>query len=364
MEPQQPRPGTSPLRAGDYGYITYRMVQLLRETRPWVRLLAGYGFLASALMLLGALALMVYAVTTPGRQGYLVGVGVGYALISIVTLFWAFPLHRYASSIRRIEAGGRERALEEALAFQKDFWRITGIVTMTGLALLVGFLLISGFAAFRMAPGAGILPRSGAEPSSRTAPDEPSSSRHRAEDQRQTPSARTSPYEPSSPGATLGLDDLEKACGDIRDQNFLCLVNQGTEVVAGGAREVVTEARATFHPQTGFGNSVSISVEGKKRYRIEFGPPKGKALIPGLYTGAERWPFNEGLAPGLDITIESSGCNQSEGQFRILEIEVSDGRVRRFVADFDGGCRGATSRGHTIGRIAVADDTPGPSSPG
>jgi hypothetical protein len=319
------------------------MVQLLRETRPWVRFLAGYGFVVSVLLLLGALGSMVYAVITPGRVGGLVGIAVAYALISVVTLVWAFPLYRYASSIRQVEAGGRERAVEEALASQKDFWRIAGILTVTWLVVLIGFMLVSGLAAFRMASGAAtaILPRSGAEPPARTSPDEP-----------------------SSPGATLGLDDLDKACGDLRDRNFLCLVNQGTEVVAGGARDVVTDAQAAFRPQAGFGNSVSISIEGKRRYRIEFGPPKGKALIPGLYTGAERWPFNEGPAPGLDISIASSGCNESEGQFRILEIEVSDGRVRRFVADFDGGCRGATSRGHTIGRIAVTDDTPGPSSPG
>jgi hypothetical protein len=298
--------------------------------------------------------------------GGLVGIAVAYALISVVTLVWAFPLYRYASSIRQVEAGGRERAVEEALASQKDFWRIAGILTVTWLVVLIGFMLVSGLAAFRMASGAAtaILPRSGAEPPARTASDEPSPPPHRAADHRPTSSAWTSPDEPSSPGATLGLDDLDKACGDLRDRNFLCLVNQGTEVVAGGARDVVTDAQAAFRPQAGFGNSVSISIEGKRRYRIEFGPPKGKALIPGLYTGAERWPFNEGPAPGLDISIASSGCNESEGQFRILEIEVSDGRVRRFVADFDGGCRGATSRGHTIGRIAVTDDTPGPSSPG
>jgi hypothetical protein len=221
------------------------------------------------------------------------------------------------------------------------------ILTCMWLVVLAGVLLVSGVSAFRKAAGAAtaILPRSGGEPAA-------------------WPLVRPAPDEPSSPGAPLGMDDLDRACGDLGDRTFLCLVNQGSERAAGGARDVTTGARATFHSQLEFGNAISISIEGKRSYRIEFGPPNGKALIPGLYTDAERWPFNKGPAPGLDISMGSSGCNESEGQFRILEIEVSDNRLRGFVADFDGGCRGSSSRGHTISRIAVADDTPGPSSPG
>lgn len=362
MEPQQHRPGLGPSRTGEFGYVTHRMVQLLRATRPWVRFLAVYGFVMSALLLLGAVSLMIYVVITPGRLGALIGVAVGYAVISIVTLICAFPLHRYASFIQQVETGGRERAFEEALASQKDFWQITGILTLMSLLATVGLLLVLVLtASHRPSDLAGsILPRTG--------PDEPSRAGRSSGDSGESGRRGEEPSSseaPSSPGTRLGLDDLDKACGDLSSRNFLCLVNQGSEEVAGGARSVTTDSEATFRPQPQYGNAISITVEGKKRYRLEFGPPKGKALITGLYTGAERWPFNEGPAPGLDISVDSSGCNRSEGQFRVREIEVSDGRVRRFVADFDGGCEGSLGKGgHTIGRIAVTDDTPGPSSPG
>ena len=373
MEPQQIRPGVPPPRTGEFGYVTHRMVQLLRATRPWVRFMAAYGFVMSVLLLLGALSLMIYVVITPGRLGGLMAVAIAYAVISIVTLICAFPLHRYASFIRQIEAGGRERALEEALASQKDFWQITGILTAMSLVAAVLSLLAFGLPAFRKASdlARSTLPRTAPREPAQEREEEPAQEPSRPEREAREPSRRvegepaSSSTGTSSPGAALRFGDLEAACGDIRARNFLCLVNQGSEEVAGGARSVTTDADATFQPRPQYGNAISITIEGKRRYRIEIGPPKGKALIPGLYTGAERWPFNEGPAPGLDISIDSSGCNQSEGQFRIHEIEISDGRVRRLLADFDGGCSGSgLNGGHTIGRISVTDDTPGPSSPG
>src|SRR6185295_10071115 len=128
---------------------------------------------------------------------------------------------------------------------------------------------------------------------------------------------------PTSPGVTFEFDDIGKACGDLTLQNYLCLVNRGSEQIAGGARLVVDDDLATFSSQTSFGNGISIHVSGKESYRLEFGPPKGKALLPGLYTGATRWPFNDGPYPGMEVTVGSSGRNVEEGKFRILQIQLT-----------------------------------------
>lgn len=157
---------------------------------------------------------------------------------------------------------------------------------------------------------------------------------------------------PSSPGVTLGFNDIDQACGDLSMlPNYLCLLNRGSEPAAGGARLVVDDSLATFRSHTIYHNGISINVEGKERYSLYFGPPKEKALLPGLYTEAMRWPFNEGPYPGIDVSVGSRGCNKEDGQFDIREIEVSGEKVVRFVADFETSCNSA------VGRIAIGNKT-------
>jgi hypothetical protein len=166
------------------------------------------------------------------------------------------------------------------------------------------------------------------------------------------PMKSSTPGAPVSPGVILGFDDIERACGDLASyRSYLCLVNRGSESVAGGARLAVTEDLASFGIYSPYNNGISINVQGKERYSLDFGPPKGKALIRGLYTGAVRWPFNEGPYPGIDVNIGSSGCSETDGRFRILEFDqAGDGKISRFVADFESTCNGA------IGRVAVGKD--------
>jgi hypothetical protein len=165
---------------------------------------------------------------------------------------------------------------------------------------------------------------------------------------KQRPVALASSTAPMSPGVTFAFDEIEQACGDLSSvPNYLCMVNRGSEQVAGGARLVIGEDLASFKAQASHSNSISINIEGIERYRLEFGPPKGRALVPGLYTEATRWPFNSGPYPGIDVTVGSSGCNTEDGQFRVLQILLAGTKVQRFVADFETTCNGA------IGRVAV-----------
>ncbi len=151
---------------------------------------------------------------------------------------------------------------------------------------------------------------------------------------------------PTSPGVTLGFNDIEQACGDLSSlPNYLCLVNRGSEPIRGGARRVLGEDLASFTRRITDSNLISISIKGKESYLIEFGPPEGKALIPGLYT-AER-AFNE----GPHLSADTVDCSSEEGQFRILQILLTDNKVRRFVADFEIDC----SFSNMIGRIAVGE---------
>ena len=113
MEPQYSRPGVipQPPRPGELGVISYRMVQLLRETRPFLLFVAVYGFVVAGLMALAALGMIGTAVLSrevpSAMAGALVLAGVLYVFGAVAALFWSFILHRYAAALRKVEQGGR-----------------------------------------------------------------------------------------------------------------------------------------------------------------------------------------------------------------------------------------------------------------
>ncbi len=153
---------------------------------------------------------------------------------------------------------------------------------------------------------------------------------------------------PTSPGDPLAFEDVQDACGDLASRrNYLCLLNREGELLARGSRLVVDEALAKFSISAMSNNGVSIGVEGKERYSLRFGPPKGKPLIPGFYGGALSSFSHAGPYPGLDVSTGST-CEVQDGRFLILDYtQTGDGRILRFVADFDSDCNGA------IGRISI-----------
>jgi len=157
-----------------------------------------------------------------------------------------------------------------------------------------------------------------------------------------------------APLLTLGFNDIQHACGDLSSlSNYLCLVNQGSEQIEGGARLVLTQDLASF--AAWYSDYLVINVVGKERYSFQFEPPKRKALVPGLYEGA-MWQAL-GPNPGLQVTGGVGPCRSTHGRFRIwqilLKIEHSAQEVRRIVADFEENCG-------VIGRIAVGDQEPVP----
>jgi hypothetical protein len=52
---------------------------------------------------------------------------------------------------------------------------------------------------------------------------------------------------------------------------------------------------------------------------VEVAAIPGEPLVEGSYTGALRYPFNDG-APGLSIAGDGRGCNTLTGQFDVHEI--------------------------------------------
>jgi len=113
------------------GAITPAVMESLSGTRPWVIFLAILGFILAGLMVLGGLGIMVAGGLSDQLPGAL---GLVYIFLALFYLFPSLFLIRYGSAIGTLTSGGGVPALEQALAHQRSFWRLVGIMT----ALLMG----------------------------------------------------------------------------------------------------------------------------------------------------------------------------------------------------------------------------------
>ena len=77
---------------------------------------------------------------------------------------------------------------------------------------------------------------------------------------------------------------------------------------------------------------LSVSFSG---WGVEFAPPlRAKQFGTGTYLGATRLPFRSGAEPGLNFSGNARGNNTLSGSFAVWELEVEDGKVVAFAADF------------------------------
>jgi hypothetical protein len=140
--------------------FTPAAMEMLRQTKPWVRFIAILGFIVTGFIVLGALIMLILGaggIASGGRGG---GAAAGFGLfIALVYLLMAalyfFPslfLNRYASHINALLSNRREDSLEAALAAQKAFWRLVGIIVLVVLCIYLGILVLAivggGIAAF------------------------------------------------------------------------------------------------------------------------------------------------------------------------------------------------------------------------
>ncbi len=126
--------------------ITPRISEALARTKPWVRFLSILGFISCGFLVLVALFVMLAGdaglFSEMGLAGGIAGVAIGaiYLVYALLYAVAAYFMYRYADKIRDLLSGGGTQALEEALEFQKSFWRFVGILTL--VFLIIGFLAI------------------------------------------------------------------------------------------------------------------------------------------------------------------------------------------------------------------------------
>ena len=76
-------------------------------------------------------------------------------------------------------------------------------------------------------------------------------------------------------------------------------------------------------------------------WSVDLAAPASATLVPGVYEGATRWPFQAAGAPGLSVSGDGRGCNTLTGRFVVLEATYDvNGKVQSFAADFEQHCEG------------------------
>ena len=120
--------------------ISPQTLEALTRLRPWLRFMAGYGSVVSALMACAAFVSLFAAFSKP----QLLAVTIAYGLYSVIGFSVIGPLHRASDAILQISALGPRAAVEAFAVEQGAFWRRIGLVTAISLGLALLLLALAG----------------------------------------------------------------------------------------------------------------------------------------------------------------------------------------------------------------------------
>lgn len=143
-----PQQAASMPQMGQMESMTPRMVDHLRDARPWIRLLSVFCFLGAGFMVLGAGLMFLgglVGLAASGKSGMggaeaLVG-PIGGLLYLLVAGFYAIPgilMHRFANAIDSFVMAQSASTMEDALDKSRSYWKTCGIMAL----VMVGFTIL------------------------------------------------------------------------------------------------------------------------------------------------------------------------------------------------------------------------------
>lgn len=140
--------------------------------------------------------------------------------------------------------------------------------------------------------------------------------------------------------------------------------------IGGATADWVHGVDGVFYGNPNYGSflrGVEISYSGDASWWFEFSAPTydrktntndGQLLQVGLYTHAQRFPFNSPTKPGIDISGDGRGNNTESGWFDVLEISYdASGNLDKFAVDFKQFDEGNTTVG-LYGSLRFNSDIP------
>lgn len=123
--------------------VTERALASLASTRGWVMLWAVVLFISAGFSILGVLGILIAMAGSAPRLPGMLLFAVAYGLVAFAWIMMGVHLIRYASGIAATARSRSPEALERALASQKSFWRLSGIMLLVVIAFYFAIFMFA-----------------------------------------------------------------------------------------------------------------------------------------------------------------------------------------------------------------------------
>ena len=148
--------GVDTAMAGDGHMVSTTVVELLRRTKTWVRVVGVFMWLGVGFMVLAAIGMGVMSLTMGGAggagaaapfgsSGAMLGMTVMYLVLAGVYVMPATKLWNYGSRIDDLLHSRSNADLEAALEAQRGFWTFVGVAFLVMIALYA-FVIVGAVA--------------------------------------------------------------------------------------------------------------------------------------------------------------------------------------------------------------------------
>ena len=140
--------------------ISQGVLAQLAGTKGWVRFMSVLMFVGAGFMLLVGLIMLVAGGSIAANAkagalpaGMMTGIAILYALLSVLYIYPALKLWKYATQIGALLISGSMMDLESALGQQRSFWKFVGIMVIALFAMyfvaVIAMVALGGFAAMK-----------------------------------------------------------------------------------------------------------------------------------------------------------------------------------------------------------------------
>ncbi len=146
------------------GQISIGILEQLRRSRPWIRLISVAGIISSLFTLVPGVVMVFGMAIGMGEMAaafgagfpssLMLGMGLMYIFMGILTLIAFIKLFGYASSITRAVNAADAAEVETALGKLTSFWKYAGILLL--ITIVLSLLLMAFTISIPFFLGAGV----------------------------------------------------------------------------------------------------------------------------------------------------------------------------------------------------------------